>query len=210
MEDNFPAHHFQKTFQIGLSRSKRCGISREALFPSWTPKQILHSNITQQICEHLYWNFRRESSKKRETSLQLLCALNNLPKEMFLDLVRSVFFEKRLSCVVIRIQCLSAATLPKLGLTAEYPATYLHRFFGAKVLTNVKQIFQPSCSLKYFSKKTFIALIRSAVSAVQKFELWHFVLIIHYSCRGMTRLLFYGFGETRIIFLSSSENDFQC
>ena len=29
------------------------------------------------------------------------------------------------------------------------------------------------------------------------------------SCREMTRLLFYGFGEARIIFLPSSENDLQ-
>ena len=39
------------------------------------------------------------------------CALNNLSKEMSFDLIRSVLFEKRLSCVFIGIQFLSAATM---------------------------------------------------------------------------------------------------
>ena len=35
---NFPAQHFQKVFQIGFSRFKQCGSSREALFSPWTSK----------------------------------------------------------------------------------------------------------------------------------------------------------------------------
>ena len=44
-----------------------------------------------------------ESSNKRKTSIQLDCALNNLSKEMFFDLIRSVLFEKRLSWVFIEM-----------------------------------------------------------------------------------------------------------
>ena len=47
---------------------------------------------------------------------------------------------------------------------------------------------------------------------VKKRLSWHFVLIVHYnhSGSGMTQLLFYGFGEARVVFLPSSENNFQC
>ena len=41
---------------------------------------------------------------KRKSSIQLACALNNLSKEMCFDFIRSVLFEKRLSCVFIEIQ----------------------------------------------------------------------------------------------------------
>ena len=43
VDDNFPAQHFQKAFQIGLWQSKRCFSSREGSFSSQTSK--LHSNF---------------------------------------------------------------------------------------------------------------------------------------------------------------------
>ena len=42
---------------------------------------------------------------------------------------------------------------------------------------------------------------RNDFQAGYKFESWRFVLIIDYSCWGMARLLFHGFGKARIIFL---------
>ena len=102
---------------------------------------------------------------------QLSYALNNLSKERFFDLIRTVFFEKRLSCVFIGIQFLSSATTRHLFIERNDKTTKIFTgVFGAKVLTNAKQIFYPSCALKYLSKEILFASIRSALSEETTFK----------------------------------------
>ena len=81
-----------------LSRSAKVKVSsfRSLVALLWTWETISNQ-------ETMHRDFWTESSNKRKTSIQLDCALNNLSKEMFFDLIRSVLFEKRLSCVFIEM-----------------------------------------------------------------------------------------------------------
>ena len=87
-------------------------------------------------------------------------------------------------------------------------------FFGAKVLTNVnaKQVFSLSCALKYLSKGMLFASNRSALSEKRlssrlEIRVLHFVFIQGNDTTPILSIS--GFGEARIIFLLSSENDLQ-